>query len=101
LVDISVRPSYAGGVNTVLDAYRKARDKISVSLLAEMLSNLQYKYPYHQAMGFYLERTGAYSDPEIALFRATKTDYDFYLTHNMKMTTYSEKWRLYYPSDLE
>jgi len=101
LVDISVRPSYAGEVNTVLDAYRKARDKVSVPLLAEMLSNLHYKYPYHQVIGFYLERTGAYSDSEIDLFRCLKTDYDFYLTHDMKMTSYSKTWRLYYPLDLE
>ena len=33
LVDIAVRPVYAGGVHKVLEAYRAARERISVNLL--------------------------------------------------------------------
>lgn len=100
LVDIVVRPVYSGGVSNVLAAYRKARGKVSIGKLAETLKALDFAYPFHQSIGFCLERSG-YKDSEIALVRNFPIEYDFYLDYQMAETDYSRDWRLYFPKGLE
>jgi predicted transcriptional regulator of viral defense system len=102
LIDIAVRPFYAGGVFEVLKAFRLATKKVSINKLSIMLKNLAYIYPYHQAIGFYLERSGAYKESSIEIFRNINKEYDFYLTYQMdkKDMAYSKEWRLYYPKGL-
>ncbi len=100
LIDIAVRPAYSGGVTEVLKAYRLAKNKVSLESLAETLRILNYTYPYHQVVGFYLEKAGIYEENMVNNFLQFGLDYDFYLTHNMKEMSYSEKWRLFYPKDL-
>jgi hypothetical protein len=100
LIDIVVRPNYAGGVYEVIKAYRQASGKVSINKLVSILIKLEYIYPYHQAIGFYLEKSGAYKDSVIQLLNRFEKKYDFYLTYNMKEMNYSEKWKLFYPKDL-
>lgn len=97
LIDAAVRPVYAGGVYEVLNAYRLAREKVSVNKLRATLKKLDYIYPYHQVVGFYLEKAGVYKESSLALFQKEELRYDFYLMHQMKETEYSERWRLYFP----
>lgn len=59
LIDIAVRPFYAGGVSEVLKAYEHAAERASVNRLAGLLRKLGYVYPYHQAVGFYLDAAGS------------------------------------------
>jgi len=58
LVDVVVRPDYAGGPPEILKAYEQAVGKVSVDEIVATLKQMDYVYPYHQAIGFYLERTG-------------------------------------------
>lgn len=97
LIDIAVRPAYSGGVHTVLTAYREAAGRASVNRIAALLKQLGYAYPYHQAIGFYIERCGRFSESAVDLIRQFPIKYDFYLTHNMKETEFVEEWRLYVP----
>lgn len=99
LIDIAVRPSYSGGVFEVLKAYKKAEGKVSIKKLILMLRSLNYVYPYHQAVGFYLEKAG-YTDPSMNLLRDFGMRYDFYLAHDMKEMGYSEEWKIFFPKDL-
>jgi predicted transcriptional regulator of viral defense system len=96
LIDIVVRPTYAGGVHEVLKAYRNAKDIASVNRLQAMLQKLSYTYPYHQAIGFYLERAG-YKHVQLDLLRRFPMDFDFYLTHQTKEKEYVKEWRLFIP----
>src|ERR1700730_322053 len=42
LIDIAVRPEYAGGVRSVIEAYRLARGRFSAESLIAMLETLDY-----------------------------------------------------------
>lgn len=97
LIDIAVRPNYAGGVGEVLKAYRLAATSVSVNKLTAILSKLNFVYPYHQAIGFYLEQAGGYSDTQLSLMRKKEFTHRFYLTYGMKDMEFSERWQLYYP----
>jgi hypothetical protein len=96
LIDIAVRPLYAGGIHQVLDAYRAARDRVSSNVLASTLRKLDYVYPYHQVVGFYLDRAG-YGDAALAKMREFGVQFDFFLTYGIKDTDFDSKWRLFIP----
>jgi hypothetical protein len=99
LIDITVRPTYAGGVHQVLDAYRRANGKISILKLISTLKTLDYVYPYHQAIGFYLDRSG-YPQKLFSGLKNLGIDLDFYLAHNMEDKVYDSDWHLYYPKGM-
>lgn len=96
LIDAAVRPAYSGGVYEVAKAYEQARETVSVNALGAMLKKLEFGYPYHQAIGFYLERAG-YRSSSLALMRRFPMKFDFYLTHEMAETRYDKAWRLHVP----
>jgi len=96
LIDATVRPTYSGGIAVVATAFEMATDRISVKKLAQYLKKLRYTYPYHQAIGFYLERAG-YEDSDLGLLRDFPIEFDFYLSHGMKSTEYNATWRLFAP----
>jgi predicted transcriptional regulator of viral defense system len=97
LIDIAVRPDYAGGVFEVKKAYTNAASRVSVNKMMAMLRKLDYVYPYHQGIGFYLEQSGAYDSWLVDLARKFPFQYDFYLAYGMREPSYSERWRLFYP----
>jgi hypothetical protein len=91
-----VRPNYAGGVFQVMEAYRAARDRVSVGVLLTTLRKLDYRYPYHQAIGYYMERAG-YTAQALARVAELEMDLDFYLAHGLPNRAYSKRWRLHHP----
>ena len=96
LIDAAVRPNYTGGVTEVLNAFKKAKEKFSVNKLKAMLKKMNYIYPYHQTIGFYLEKAG-YEERLIRLFEDFEIKYNFYLTYKMKQKDYSDRWKLFFP----
>lgn len=100
LIDCTVRPIYSGGVHSVLQAFRAARDRVSINKLTATLESLNYIYPYHQAIGFYLERAGNYSQNQIRLLNKFKKNIDFYLDYAIKEREFSAKWRINYPKGM-
>lgn len=98
LIDIVVRPAYSGGTLQVLKAYRAAKARLSVHRLVSTLSQLAYLYPYHQPIGFLMEKAG-YSKDCVDQLRAIGQTHDFYLAHGLKEPEYSKDWRLFYPKN--
>ena len=99
LIDITVRPLYAGGVYQVLEAYRAAKERVSIGVLLATLKKLDYRYPYHQAIGFYMERAG-YDETLLGRVEQLGKELDFYLTHGLRRRTLSARWRLFVPEGL-
>ncbi len=101
LIDIAVRPFYAGGVSEVMKAYERATGRASVNRLAGLLRKLGYVYPYHQAVGFYLDAAGSYDQKAVELFReGFEYEFDFYLSYGMEETEYVPRWRVHVPKGL-
>jgi hypothetical protein len=100
LIDITIRPFYAGGVAQVLEAFRRARDWISTDTLIDTLKKLAFVYPYHQSIGFYMERA-AYPETALRRLREIGFLYDFYLTYDMPDVDYVPGWRLYVPKGFD
>jgi predicted transcriptional regulator of viral defense system len=99
LIDIVVRPAYAGGAKSVARAYRNALSQTSVSRLAKMLGQLGYVYPYHQTLGFYLQNAG-HAASTLEPLRDLGLQFDFYLEHGMKDLRFDPTWRVHYPEDI-
>ncbi len=101
LIDIVVRPDYTQDSKQILLAYKQAKDKVSLENILKTLKQLDYIYPYHQAIGFLLEKSGI-NDPKLLKpFKDLGLDFDFYLTRQMEDPEYSEEWRLYCPRELK
>ena len=96
LIDIVVRPAYAGGVYQVRDAFQAAKDQMSVNTLLATLKKLGYVYPYHQAIGFYMQRAG-FEEARWMRLRKLGHHFDFYLAHDMREKSYDQQWRLFFP----
>ncbi len=97
LIDITVRPAYSGGIFEVLEAYKNAKEQISVNILVATLKKLDYVYPYHQSIGFYMEKAG-FAEKQFSKLLKLGTDFDFYIDYHLpKKQNYDKKWRLFYP----
>ena len=81
-------------------AYQAAAPCVLVKKIDELLTKLNHRYPYHQAVGFYLERAGTYKPDDLKRFEQREKVLDFYLAHNMNEVDYSPKWKVFYPSVL-
>jgi hypothetical protein len=99
LIDIAVRPAYAGGVDSVLDIYRRAIDKISINKLMATLEKLNFIYPYHQTIGFYLQKAGL-RDDKLKVLHQKKMLFDFYLTYEISEKEYNSTWKIYHPKGM-
>lgn len=95
LIDCVVRPFYAGGSHGVLKAFESAKGRLNTEKLYEYYSKMNFTYPYHQALGYYLELSG-HDESQFELFLKYEQEFDFYLDYKMKNKSYNNKWRVYF-----
>lgn len=100
LVDVVVRPAYSGGTNNLIEIYRRANGRVSAKQIIKTLKKLDYIYPYHQSIGFLMERAG-FEKNEYEQLKKLGTDYDFYLDYKIKNKKYDSNWRIYYPREFD
>lgn len=67
-----------------------------VSKMLAILKKMNYTYPYHQALGFYLEKAG-YRESVLQLIKELGIEYNFYLTYQMADKVLNDRWKLYVP----
>lgn len=99
LIDISVRPFYSGGVTQVLQSFEEAKEILDTKKLFEYYISMNFIYPYHKVIGYYLEKAG-YDLVDYMAFLDLDSDIDFYLTYNILNKEYNEKWKLFIPKGL-
>ena len=99
LIDGIVRPVYSGGIGEVVAAFQAA-EKADLEKLATYLEKVNFTYPYHQAIGFCLQKTGRYSPAELEPFRSNIV-FNFYLGYQIKNPGYVKEWKLFVPKGLE
>ncbi|WP_149277643.1 type IV toxin-antitoxin system AbiEi family antitoxin domain-containing protein [Pareuzebyella sediminis] len=99
LIDIAIRPQYSGGIFSVIEAYNRAYKKIDLEKLNSYLVDFNYKYPYHQLIGFYLNRTG-YAKNQLGDFSSKISNYRFYMTYNMVSMQFDDYWKVFYPKGI-
>jgi len=99
LIDCVVRPQYSGGIFSVLEAFRLANDALDTNKLDSYLDDLNYTYPYHQLVGFYLERAG-YTKSKLKPFIKKTSEFKFYMTYNLSNKKLDSKWNIYYPEGI-
>ena len=97
LIDVTVRPVYSGGPFQVAEAFEAAEPVLNVKRLVGYLRKLNFTYPYHQAIGYYMDRSGKYAPDQLAMLRDFEMRYDFYLDYGLKQTDYIKDWRLHVP----
>ena len=100
LIDCVVRPQYAGGIQRVAAMLPQAVGRISTAEIAQLLSQTRYAYPYHQSLGFLLERAGVPAS-ELEPLRSIPMRFKFYLDYGMKTPEYDQSWQIYYPAELK
>lgn len=100
LLDIAVRPVYSGDPTSVVTAYRLAAGRFKIAELFRTLDEIKHAYPYQQAIGFCMERSGGYSEADLLIMQSRISHFNFYLDYGMVDPTFSERWRIYYPRDL-
>ena len=96
LIDIAIRPSYSGGVFEVLEAFEIARDIVDIEKINKYLEKLNYIYPYHQLIGFYMDKAG-YDKKNIEKLFLKNIFNNFYLTYNMSNKEFDTKWKIFFP----
>ena len=100
LIDCVVRPSYSGGVTEVLSFFKEAEGKLNVNKLFTMLSKMDFAYPYHQCVGWYLSQAGGYNEKAVERFKKPKFAKAFYLCNEIKNPAFDNTWKVYYPKGL-
>jgi|ERR1700676_700151 len=100
LIDITVRPAYAGGITAVLDGFRRSLGTVSVNKLLSVLKALDYTYPYHQSLGFYMKLAG-YGKVDQDLVIRLGTQFSFYLGHGLGDLALDEDFKVFFPKSLK
>lgn len=101
LIDITVRPEYSGGIDQVFHAFKSAKGRISINKLQAYLTKMDYVYPYNQPLGFFLSRSGNYTDDQLSVLRKDSFGINFYLGHKLPNLKLDPFWKVYYPAGID
>lgn len=101
LIDVAVAPHRAGGISSVMDAWRAAEGRYDIGKLYYYYSMQKFIYPFWQRIGFLMEKAGQVES-------ARKWDYffkmerrPFFLMHEYRTSwKLDEHWQIHYPQSI-
>lgn len=102
LIDCAIAPHRSGGINSVIEAFRLAGERLDIGKLYYYYSSQRFIYPYWQRIGYLLEKAGLtrLANKWEQLFSVEKQD--FFLTHEYRSSwALDEHWKLYHPHILD
>lgn len=103
LIECTVKPDYAGGAQEVLDAFARAKDKLKVLRMTQLLTNSEYLFPYGKNILFYMDCAG-YSEQQkklvVSRLDPEKQKFNMYLQKNMRDKVFDPDIGIYYPKGL-
>lgn len=104
LIDITIHPRYSGGIDEVLQAYSRSKERICMPKLVNLYNSHFFKYPYYKRILFYMKLSG-YSSESISEFSESvhKNNLDklkFYLDTQIIKPSLDSELSMYYPSHL-
>ncbi len=103
LIDAVIRPTYSGGMDSIVEAFFAAKEIIDIRKMALYLNELNLNYPYERNVALYMKKAG-YNQLEINFFlnniNLTKVTYDFYLDYQIIKKVYDSELQIYYPLNL-
>jgi len=68
--------------------------------MLRILTALDYVYPYHQSIGFYMKRT-EYPNADLDLIRKCGTRFNFYLDYGIKVVVLDDEFKVFFPKSLD
>jgi hypothetical protein len=71
-----------------------------VNKLLSVLKALDYTYPYHQSLGFYMKLAGS-GKADQDLVRRLGTQFSFYLGHGLSDLALDEDFKVFFPKSLK
>jgi len=100
LIDCVVRPSYSGGPEEIMSAFKRAAEDISVNRLVGYLKKIDYKYPYQNPIAFYMVANG-YKSNSMKLIK-DHIDHEFimYVGYQILNKKHHFQTNVYYPKNL-
>ena len=103
MIDAVIRPTYSGGMDSIVEAFFAAKEIIDIRKMALYLNELNLNYPYERNVALYMKKAG-YNQLEINFFlnniNLTKVTYDFYLDYQIIKKVYDSELQIYYPLNL-
>lgn len=101
LLDCISTPENAGGIANVVDAMKRAADRIETDSLIDLYTKLGLKYPHWQRIGLLLERLASPKHAKRWRVRFGAPKCKFYLAKGYKLGwEFDEFWSVYYPKGL-
>ncbi|MCC5847045.1 MAG: hypothetical protein JJU29_03045 [Verrucomicrobia bacterium] len=100
LIDAVVAPHYNGGITTLPGLFEEAVEQLDILKLIEHYRELDFLYPYHQTLGFFLDHSG--QEESAARWREHFPPTNrFFVDKDAKSSwPYDPKWQVHYPRGL-
>ena len=103
LIDCVIRPAYSGGISSVLEAFRAAKETLDITKMATLINELNHFYPYERNIALYMKFSN-FSEEQIQLFlskvKKIEVNYNFYLDYQMLKKRFDSDLKIYYPYDI-
>lgn len=103
LIECAVKTNYAGGPSEVLDAFRRAKDRLKILRMMRLLMDEDYLFPYEKNILFYMDRAG-YTERQKGLVRGFLTKgrdgFNTYLEAGMRRKRLDARIGVYYPEGM-